>query len=345
MKKHSVPKLKFVLMCCQANLSLNEKCRCKYIRTLQTNVKKYLDKLGNLPPFSYNQNTLRYHNILSFQVSDKKNNDKNNKLRENIIGAIINDKIPPSYYHISNQWKSMKQKVFEYIPSLVLNSPIQQITCEHKGGRAFNYDFMILINDTISIPIELKFNSCAILDAPQFVSPMKPSQYLSSSYEEYFYDNYIPTLSTLAGIDNPSKEEYLQQIHSPAPKCMEQFQKKYYNGCSSSSQFTNKVKDIQFYKEAKKLSDQSITEFIQMTDLDIQKLSDYLIKTQQNKHYMLYKDRQFYKQTVNMDEYHLVSYEKQKNRFIATSKTGNKIKILLRWKNGNGIAFPAFQIS
>ena len=26
-------------------------------------------------------------------------------------------------------------------------------------------------------------------------------------------------------------------------------------------------------------------------------------------------------------------------------KIGYKLKILLRWKNGNGIAFPAFQIS
>jgi hypothetical protein len=67
--------------------------------------------------------------------------------------------------------------------------------------------------------------------------------------------------------------------------------------------------------------------------------------TQKNKCYMMYKDNVFYKETVNMDEYELISYEKQKNMFIATSKTGKKIKILLRWKNGNGIAFPAFQIS
>ena len=41
----------------------------------------------------------------------------------------------------------------------------------------------------------------------------------------------------------------------------------------------------------------------------------------------------------------LVSYEKDRNRFIANNKQGEKIKILLRWKNGNGIAYPAFQIS
>lgn len=341
----SIPKLNLMLICCEANLSFNENCRCRYIKTLQNSIKKYVYKLNNLPSFSYNQKTLGYESINSFQLSDKKNNDKNNKLRENIIGAIINDKVPTTYFQVSQQWKCMKKKVFEYISSLVPDIQIHTIFCEHKGGRMFNYDFMIVINGTTTFHIELKFNSSTILEAPQFVSPMKPSQYLSSSYEEYFYDNYIIKLSEFGELDIPNKEEYLQEIHYHAPKCMVPFQNKYYKGCLTSSQFTNEEKDILFYKKANNMSKQSITDFINNTELDIQKLSEYLIKTQQNKYYMMYKDNNFYKQTVNMDEYELVSYKKEKNRFVATSKTGNKIKILLRWKNGNGIAFPAFQIS
>jgi hypothetical protein len=30
---------------------------------------------------------------------------------------------------------------------------------------------------------------------------------------------------------------------------------------------------------------------------------------------------------------------------MAKTKSDRNIKILLRWKNGNGIAFPSFQIS
>jgi hypothetical protein len=62
---------------------------------------------------------------------------------------------------------------------------------------------------------------------------------------------------------------------------------------------------------------------------------------------MLYKNNMFYKETINMDDYKLVSYEKYTKRYmyVAQSKSNKKIKILLRWKNGNGIAFPAFQIS
>ena len=55
-----------------------------------------------------------------------------------------------------------------------------------------------------------------------------------------------------------------------------------------------------------------------------------------------------YYQTPNMDDYVIKSYivdQKNKNRFICETKSGKKMYILLRWKNGNGIAFPAFQIS
>ena len=71
----------------------------------------------------------------------------------------------------------------------------------------------------------------------------------------------------------------------------------------------------------------------------------YLI--QKNKIYMLYKNNKFHKQIVNIDDYELVRCEKypEKFKYLAYSASGKQIDILLRWKNGNGIAFPAFQIS
>jgi hypothetical protein len=269
-------------------------------------------------------------------------------MRENIIGAIINNEIPDKYYY-SNRWNYMKNIIFNYIYSLInehqSNVTIDKIDCQHKGGRNYNFDFTINVNNMYNFNVELKFNATKISDAPQFVSPMKQSQYLSSSYEEFHFDNFIPLLAEYGGFDIPTKNDYLNEIHSTSPKCISKYQDKYYSGCKGSSKFTGLVEDINFYKEAKRLSEISIINFIQNNELNIQKLSEYLIKTQKNKYYMMYKDNVFYKQTVNMDEYELISYEKQKNMFIATSKTGKKIKILLRWKNGNGIAFPAFQIS
>jgi hypothetical protein len=341
---------KLILSCCEAKLYENENCRCKYILLIQHYIKKYMTTLNNLPIFEYNKIILSYPTINSFLISEKKTNDQNNKIRENIIGAIINDKIPQEYYCSSNKWKHMKNNILDYINCLAKenitdNITIDKIICNHKGGRTSNFDFIITINDKYSFNIELKFNASTISEAPQFVSPMKPSQYLSSSYEEYYYDNYISILAECGKLIIPPKEEYLSQIHSPNPKCMNTYQEKYYFGSKGSSKYTDKDEDINFYLKAKKLSAESIVNFIKNTELNIEELSKYLKETQENKHYMMYKNNRFYKQNVNMDDYELVSYEKQKNRFVATSKTENKIKILLRWKNGNGIAFPAFQIS
>ena len=76
-------------------------------------------------------------------------------------------------------------------------------------------------------------------------------------------------------------------------------------------------------------------------------MPDISLKTQDDKNYMMYKNGKFYHEYVNLDDYRIISYEKdpEKNRYLAKSKSRKEIKILLRWKNGNGIAFPAFQIS
>jgi hypothetical protein len=104
---------------------------------------------------------------------------------------------------------------------------------------------------------------------------------------------------------------------------------------------------MKFYELAKKLSHESIVNFIEKTELNIEALSEYLLTSQNNKIYMLYSGTQFIVQRPNMEDYHIESVTKnpEKNRYDCVSKTGVKLNVLLRWKNGNGIAFPAFQIS
>jgi hypothetical protein len=89
---------------------------------------------------------------------------------------------------------------------------------------------------------------------------------------------------------------------------------------------------INFYETALIKSKQGIHDFIETTELDSGKLTKYLLETQKGKVYMLYSKGRFIKQEVNL-------------RYECETKTGIKLNVLLRWKNGNGIAFPAFQIS
>lgn len=302
-----------------------------------------------LPKFKYNKLNLSFFSILSFNVSPKKFNDKNNKIRESIIGSIVNQKVPKSYFLINSLWITLKNNILNYLNLLVNDSKIiiNSYNLIHKGTRNFNYDFIIIINNSLSFNIEFKFNTKSISNSPQFVSPMNPSNYLSSSYETFFYDNYLNIISKLADIHLPPKNIYLSQIHSNNPKCMSQLQLKYYNGCSSSSKFTNNIDDINFYSKCCELSKNSISSFIQNNELNLEKLSEYLINSQSNKIYMLFFNNSLIIEYPNHDNYILTSYTKNpsKSCYYATSKSNIKLKILLRWKNGNGIAFPAFQIS
>lgn len=295
-------------------------------------------------------NKIVIDDIQSFILSSKKENDRNNKLRERIINNIINSSIPDEYYNDS-RWYNLKEEVNYYIRELMKSKQIDtiiHINCLIMAGRNHNYDYKITINDHVFY-VELKYNAQKLNDAPQFVSPMNPSQFMINLEQISFENHHHTYLSQLledTSITVPDIDEYNRDIHSTKPKCFIKAQDKYYRGCSKSSRYSGDKSDIDFYQKANKISKESIKEFIRKSELDHKKLTDYLLKTQLDKNYMLYKDGKLYLQKINPDDYTIVSCEKNKqmNGYIATSKTGIKIKILLRWKNGNGIAFPAFQI-
>jgi len=288
---------------------------------------------------------IELNSIEIFNIKENKcKNDKNNKIRESIICDIINNLIPEDYYN-DNRWINLKTEIIKFLDELKSN--YKNVKCVIKGGRKFNYDFEIIFDgdNKYIYKVEWKSNAECINDTPQFVSPMRPSQYMSDSYEEYYYDMWLPKLLNDLDFDMPNKEDYIKQIHSTNPDCMKFLQETYYKGCNTSSKFTNKKEDIDFYIKAKKISKLSIESFIKNTDLNYIKLTNYLLESQKNKYYMLYKDNKIHLQTLNIDNYKIISYIKKTNTYIATTETGFKITILLRWKNGNGIAFPAFQIS
>jgi hypothetical protein len=320
--------------------NLSSMCKIEGTHSIDNNI---------IEQFIYNKEIINDKSIYAFNISIRRLNDKNNKTRENIIGAIINNKVPENYY-ILNEWLYLKVNIINYLKKISHKSYIK-VECINKAGRGNKYDFLIKFvyddNTKEDFMVELKFNVTTIDKSPQFVSPMKPSKYMSNSYEEYYYDNYLVKLSYMYLLKIPTKEEYLKQIHSTNPECMKEYQKLYYSGCARSSKFTNNQKDIKFYNLAKELSNESIRSFINNTELNIDMLSNYLHTTQKNKIYMLYTNKVCILQKINIDDYIIDRVIKNSNkyRYECISKNGKKINILLRWKNGNGIAFPAFQIS
>ena len=291
--------------------------------------------------------------ILKFTSTDssKSENDTNNKIRENIIknmNYIDEEYITHPIY--GEKWRNVKDQ-FDCAMRLICPS-FNKYAIKHMAGRSNNYDFLISFFDLDlrvikEAKVEFKYNASTIDETPQFVSPMKPSQYLSSPFEEYYYDEFLVPLLNTFELSVPEKAVYLKTIHSNKPKCMASPQLLYYQGCKQSSKFNEDEKASAFYGKANEASRECIAKFIENTELDVEKLSQYLVESQDEKIYLLYKNDRFYVQDTNSDDYVIESYVKNptKFRYEAVTKSQKKINILLRWKNGNGIAYPAFQIS
>ena len=331
-------KNKLVLKCCFSKLYLGKHCICPNIIEKQ-----------DLPEVCYNGQPINYNSVNCFtNVCNRNQNDSSNKIRENVIGAIINRKIPEIYYKLCANWNNLHIQIQKYLNQLA-NTINQKIKAKltHKGGRKEHSDFGITIND-VDYKVEFKFNACNKKDIPQFVSPSKPSVFFETSYEKYYYDNYLPQLAEFSGMDIPNEEQYLKEINSNRPSCMIQYQDMYYNGCKNSSKYTSNQNDIDFYNKANELDNASRISFIKNNSLNIVALSSYLCKTQPNKIYMLfdYKTFSFHLDKSDPNDYMLTSYTKEPNkyRYIVQNKNEKRCSILLRWKNGNGIAFPALQI-
>lgn len=306
--------------------------------------KNYLRILNNLPVIEINNQIICYRSINNFIRQEKSLNDISNKIRELVIISIINGYIDEDYYKYSNRWRRLKLEIDNFMRLLGIGID-DDVRCLLKAGRNFNYDFQIIVNDNRRYNIEFKFNSSRITDTPQFISPMKPSKYLSKSFEEYIYENYLRRLMSEFGFGMPNKEDYLREVHSTNPRCIKDIQEKYYRGCKSSSRYSGMEGYINFYKTANDYSKKAIEEFIRDNELDINQLSGYMKETQSNKIYMLYFNNDIHMEMINEDYFKILSYEKRKNCFILRTKKGIDLKVLLRWKNGNLIAFPAFQIS
>ena len=68
--------------------------------------------------FEYNGSTINLNDIEAFNTSNRSENDSKNKLRENILAAIINDKIPTDFYDESISWCNLKKELESFIKLL-----------------------------------------------------------------------------------------------------------------------------------------------------------------------------------------------------------------------------------
>lgn len=282
---------------------------------------------------------LNFENIqLFYEMNIKKDNDKNNKIRELIITAIIKNEIPIEWFN-DEKWKNLKNQLFLIINIKVLNNfNYTKIDIEYFGGRKYNYDFTIIasdINKKIEKNIEFKYNCNKIDKYPQFLSKNANQLIKSDCYASYFYDNYIKEIGKLFKLDIPNKIDYMKYI---------------YNNDYTKLEFFNnlKLQENLHKNEKNKIVKESIRTYLyDFLELDIDAINDEFKLKQKDKDYLLYKNGLFYYDKISKEELEITKIEtiKNNNCLVLGTNSSTKIKMLLRWKNHIGILYPAWQIS
>ena len=121
---------------------------------------------------------------------------------------------------------------------------------------------------------------------------------------------------------------------------------KYYKGSKGSSKYTGLEEDIENYRYAKQLNNESIKEFLETAVFDVEKMNTYLLNSQKDKLYLLWNNGSFNLREKNLNDYQIDAGSldiKNNNCLQGKTLSGCKIKLLLRWKNG--VAYPGLQIS
>ena len=286
-----------------------------------------------------NKTTIYNSDICLFDevsAQDRGKNDERNKIRESILIGILNSKIPNHWFSQSNKWRELKNAVDDYIKQLLkyknINDKPKNVSCKPKAGRKYCYDFELIVNEKYHFKIEFKFNVHSVSDTPQFVSPMKPSQYTTQSFEKYWYHEIVKSIAIFGGLKMPTEDAFDKEIHQPDPPCMKEFKTKY-------------KLDAEFQKYCKKLDKKGIKDYINNTDIHTKALTNYLINKQEDKLYMCYKKGKFLLEVIDKDLFVLEELiEKKPTCWIYKTKKGMNLQITLRFKNGCGLIYPAFQI-
>jgi len=266
------------------------------------------------------------------------NNDKNNKQREIIIYALVNDIIPQGWYE-TNEWQELKEELFAYIGKYCY-SEYDSIKCIFKGGRSFNYDFdfeFTVSGKKVVKHIEFKYGCSKVTGCPQFLSL---SSNFNTNYSEYFYDTCIQDISTLYEVDKPEKGEYLKNVTQTNYSKLDWF----------NTIYTNEKGKI---KEKKKIVDKSINDYLvdNARRMNIEELNAKFYKTQNGKQYMCFKDGLFHVDAIDNEEIVATGIKelksgrnKLKNTVVLKTNTNSTIHMLLRWRNHAGVLNPAWQI-
>ncbi len=287
----------------------------------------------------------------------KSNNAKNNRMRENIIYALINQLIHDSYFE-DKRWTDIKSGLQTVLHSCFLNSRkkhdmYDDMKVKLFGGRQYSFDFQVdyyrkgeLI---LSKYLEFKYLKKKLMPKNNPLSclaqlvdyPAHKKDIIKTNYNEHFYDKYLDQCidcikknETLKNL-KLNKEDYLKHVKNH--ESVHPFFKELKEQSKGLSSFINIVK----------ISISNFLESMQNHDIDYDFLSEMLNAKLANKTFIIYAGNEFHlvevpERYLELDNKYAI---KNKNTIVIKSKDGTgSWNLRLRWKNTTGILLPALQI-
>ena len=277
--------------------------------------------------------------------SSRQNSMVENNLRECVLDKILSHKKTDERFTnkiYGNKWMNVRNK-WEHCLKTIYPHSHSNIKITKKAGRTNNYDFEVIYQDKEGNPlcekhVEFKHNSNSISRIPQFLCLTdRRADFMTNKYAEYFYDNYLKEYmkvdqEAFSLLEIPKKPEYLKLIvnhnHNIHPMFKLFHDRKY---------FHKNKKDFIVNKSIRSYLDK----YSHTLDLGI--LSEMIMSRQYNKVFVLWDLKKFHIETIDQERF--VSVVGIEGNSLIVKTPTIKYKLLLRWKNDNGVLNPAWQIS
>lgn len=275
-------------------------------------------------------------------ICKKSDNDKNNKIREEIIEALPE---MDDYYFTDpiygEQWTNLCAKLTICVYQIADNHEFTNYEIVRLAGRTNNYDFKFIYynHDTIIYErnVEFKNGSSSISKLPQFLSLSDKFNLLDCdvSYSSYFYDYYLTNyllLDSSIELEKPEKEIYLKHVSNTNYDIVPFFREL-------------KTKEPNFKKEKSQLVNESIRTYLELYggQINLKKIADKL-KSQDDKVFMMWDGNQFHLEEIIPNGENLQFNEIKNGNTIMLKTDVYNYHLLLRWRNHKGILNPAWQI-
>jgi len=330
------------------------------IQVLQAAIANLTQKLDTLPTTTTAPTELRTSSILLFTQSSKgtgrHQNDASNKQRELLLEQLLTTPFVDDAVY-GTQWRTLQTAWRSALEDLAVSKGITGYTDIHvqaKGGRSYNYDFLVQYRDSAKsaetteagepaeAKVEFKFGGTAVNTLPEFFNPDANKPFQSLKYAEFFYDRYLDSVLTLYGISSdakPTKEVYLKHVHSNSSS-LPLFRQLY---------DAEKAGTAEAYKAKAAISHTSIQEYLRLygASTDLALLTAEFQRSQLGKTFLLYQDGVFHRDQLADNE--LVATAvlgvQGDSLIVQSAAPGTVHKLLLRWKNHHCVLLPAWQIS